>query len=55
LFLKDLNCLRPITTIIVISAGQTKMSLGRTFRLREQMSLQNTGGVLQHYQPYGDQ
>jgi hypothetical protein len=40
LFLKDLNCLRPITTIIVISAGQTKMSLGRTFRLREQMSLQ---------------
>jgi hypothetical protein len=40
LFLKDLNCVRPITTIIVIGAGQTKMSLGRTFRLREQMSLQ---------------
>jgi hypothetical protein len=40
LFLKDLNCVRLITTIIVIGAGQTKMSLGRTFRLREQMSLQ---------------
>jgi hypothetical protein len=40
LFLKDLNCVRLITPIIVIGAGQTKMSLGRTFRLREQMSLQ---------------
>jgi hypothetical protein len=38
--LKDLNCVRLITTIIVIGAGQTQMSLGRTFRLREQMSLQ---------------